>query len=236
MSQRTAILLGIFLMCSALAVPAPPEVKSTELDGTVIDMNGARLPKADIDAVSIRGEKYVTQTTDDGTYAFLVPPGVYRIRASRSGFCEARRAAVALTGQATLKFNFQLFICPYLDVKPSDDSTYVPMADPTPRYHVEEVGPVIPNGLRPLISYGKRESEGNSIHYSSLVIDSRQFPVIYTYDLITVTADNLVYSTMDSSLRGAGHVVWQDAAGITQYASAIEISFESYKPRIKIEK
>ncbi len=47
--------------------------ESTELDGTVVDMNGARLPKAVVDAVSIRGEKYVTQTADDGTSGFLVP-------------------------------------------------------------------------------------------------------------------------------------------------------------------
>src|ERR1700728_1421890 len=150
--RRTAIVLGMFFMWATGSDSF--SVKSTELDGIVIDMNGARLSKADVDAVSIHGEKYVTQTADDGSYAFLVPPGVYRLRASRSGFCEERRAMIALRGQGKLEFNFQLFICPYVDLKPSDDSTYVPMADPSPRYHGEEVGPTAPSGLRPLISYG----------------------------------------------------------------------------------
>jgi hypothetical protein len=47
--------------------------ESTELDGTVVDMNGTPLPKADVDAVSMHGKKFVTQTADDGTYGFLVP-------------------------------------------------------------------------------------------------------------------------------------------------------------------
>jgi hypothetical protein len=109
------------------------------------------------------------------------------------------------------------------------------MANPTPRYHVEEVAPVSPNGPTPLVAYGKRETDGTAVHYSALLIDTRQFPVIYTYNTLTVKADEMVYSTLDSLIHATGHVVSHDGQA-TQNGSSIQISFDCYNPKIKLEK
>jgi hypothetical protein len=43
------------------------------------------------------------------------------------------------------------------------NGAHLPKADvdavTTPRYHFEEVDPLTPNGLKPLISYGKRKTK-----------------------------------------------------------------------------
>ena len=131
-----------------------------------------------------------------------------------------------------------MLVCPIEDFEGPRQDFETPQAaapDSTPRYHDDELGPVTPNGLSPLISYGKRETETSSVRYSGLAIKGRELPVIYTYDVLTVKADRVVYSRLDSSIRGTGHVVWQDG-GTTQNGSAIEISFECYKPKIRFEK
>lgn len=110
----------------------------------------------------------------------------------------------------------------------------MPITDPTPRNRVEEVGPVTANGLRPLISYGKRETKGISVHYSGLVIDARKFPAIYTYDRLTVKADEMDYSTLDSSIHAIGRIVLEH--GHSRKGSSIQLSFDCYNPKIKLGK
>jgi len=239
MIRRTASLLGIVAGCSLLlTAPAAIAQTETELDGLVTEVNNAAVPGAGLETVGTDGRKFVTRTASDGTYAFSVPPGVYRIRVVRTGFCDALRAPVALAGQKQLRFDFQLLVCPIEDFEGPRQDFETPQAaapDSTPRYHDDELGPVTPNGLRPVVSYGKRETGTSSVRYSSLAINGRQLPVIYTYDLLTIKADNMVYSALDSSIRATGHVVWQDG-GTTRNGSVIEISFECYKPKITFEK
>ena len=220
----------------SFAASGSERLKSTELDGVVTDLNDTRVLMAEVEAVDTKYKKFVTETDSEGTFAFLVPPGVYRIRAAREGYCESRRAPVAVTGQKSLKFSFQLIGCPTVDYKPSDDdlTNYTPRPEPSPRYHYDDVRPVTSDGLWPVVSYGKREPEGTSIRYSSLVVGTRKFPVIYTFNMLTVKADDMVYSTLDSSIHATGHVVWETDR-TSQSGSAIRISFQGDKPKVNLE-
>jgi hypothetical protein len=62
-----------------------------------------------------------------------------------------------------------------------------------------------------------------------------KYPVIYAYDLVTVQADEMVYSKPDSSIRGSGHVRWQNQRE-SKNGSAFSISFRNNEPRFELTK
>jgi len=236
--QLLTLGLAVIVMTSLSATRASiPSTEATELSGTVTDVNGSRIQAAGLEALGVDGRKFVTETSDDGVYAFLVPSGVYSLRAIRPGFCEARRGFILLADQKTLTFDFQLLTCEQVTpaTRSADDlRPETPYVEVHPRYHYDELRPVAANGLRPLISYGTRENTESSTTYSGVKIDSRLFPVVYTYDLLSVKADEMVYSK-DGSVHGAGHVVWQDQTN-SENGTAIDITFPNGKPKVHLKR
>jgi|HubBroStandDraft_1064217.scaffolds.fasta_scaffold418087_1 hypothetical protein len=65
------VFLGITLTCFVIEKSESNRDESTELDGTVVDMNGAHPPKADVDAVTT--PRYHVQEVDPLTPNRLRP-------------------------------------------------------------------------------------------------------------------------------------------------------------------
>ena len=100
MGSMTKGLLWVAL-CSALAFS---QSKTTAvLNGTILDPSGGAIPSAKVLLTSsVTGSKQETQTDGEGVYRFpLVTPGIYELRAEKTGFSTAVRKSVEITvGQA----------------------------------------------------------------------------------------------------------------------------------------
>lgn len=105
MSRRFSISLLILVMLSAMPLIAQEQTSSIE--GTVADASGAALPGVTIEAVSNRGQKYITQTDGSGKYRFpSIPPGNYTVTGMLAGMEPASvrnvNAALGATPKADL--------------------------------------------------------------------------------------------------------------------------------------
>ncbi len=100
MGSMTKGLLWVAL-CSALAFS---QSKTTAvLNGTILDPSGGAIPSAKVILTSsVTGSKQETQTDGEGVYRFpLVTPGIYELRAEKTGFSSAVRKSIEITvGQA----------------------------------------------------------------------------------------------------------------------------------------
>ncbi len=203
--------------------------------GTVVDAMQASITDAEVN-LSGNGGKYQVETTSDGTYTVSVEPGMYEIRVRRPGFCDARRAMFILNSGARVELDFQLLACAIVDnmYNVTDGSPLPPPPVLHDRYQFQLLDPIKPSGLRPLVSFGDRREGGDLVLYSQLNLLDRYFPVVYTYDLLTIRADSLAYSRKDSSITATGNVVCQDGKG-TRRGSRIRVIFDKGEPQINLK-
>src|SRR5581483_6078223 len=77
------------------------------LSGTVVDASQHPIPNATI--TFIGSQTIAAQSTSDGTFSVLLPPGLYRVVATAKGFEIARRDSVLVGDQA---MNVQIKLLP----------------------------------------------------------------------------------------------------------------------------
>ncbi len=103
------LLSGVLLVFSAIVLAQT----TGNIEGKVTDMSGATLPGATVEATSssLQGAR-VGVTEADGVYRFPgVPPGVYSIKSSLSGFDPVEETVhVALDATATLDLKMRLSV------------------------------------------------------------------------------------------------------------------------------
>lgn len=88
------------------------------LDGTILDPSGGVIPSAKVTLTNTEtGSKADTLTDGEGIYRFpLVNPGLYEIRAEKSGFSSAVRKGITLTVGQSATLSVQLAIGQTSDV------------------------------------------------------------------------------------------------------------------------
>jgi outer membrane receptor protein involved in Fe transport len=100
-SPRLTKLLGLVVILAALSVTAFAQSQATtgNIEGRVLDPNGAAIPNATITATSQQTGLVKTTTTDDeGTYRLiLLPPGTYNVRTTAQGFAPTDSNGVIVT-------------------------------------------------------------------------------------------------------------------------------------------
>jgi hypothetical protein len=92
----TVLVLGAWLLTET----APPVVRSSGLDGRVVDETGAALGGATVVLESLGGA-VVRQAQSDAAGGFrlwAVPPGEYRMRVELLGFGSVTRGSVSVPG------------------------------------------------------------------------------------------------------------------------------------------
>jgi hypothetical protein len=100
----------LFLLASWCTVPASGQQFQGSMTGVVKDQTGAVIPGAQVTVVE-QGTGFTRsgQTLQDGSYNIpLLPPGEYRVKASRRGFRTSVQGPFTLLVNAHLKINFQL--------------------------------------------------------------------------------------------------------------------------------
>src|SRR5688572_21340478 len=100
--------LVLIALLLALALGAVAQETTGSIQGTVKDENGAVIPNV---TIAVKGtQRTVTGVTNDGgEYTFTsLPPGLYSVEVSATGFGPLRRENVPVELGRTLQVNFEM--------------------------------------------------------------------------------------------------------------------------------
>ncbi|MHB8526681.1 MAG: carboxypeptidase-like regulatory domain-containing protein [Candidatus Acidiferrales bacterium] len=204
-----------------------------ESSGTVKDVIGARIVGASVEFTS-KTSHYSLTTGSDGTYSARLTPGIYSVTATKASFCDGHRASFSIVANQKVEIDFVL---PY-NMQASDGG--FPRAAGC--YNEDEPSMPRQGELRPLVLYGDREEKSSGeIVYSSLKRCVREYqsdtteeryPAIFTYDLLTLKADTLIFKPRDKSITGIGNVTLQNGTE-TQRGSTMTIRFRDGRREVK---
>lgn len=211
--------------CIALVflVPLPAGLGAdvvAKVDGVLVDINDARIWNGKLtfrDGV----HEYSTQTRRDGTYSIELKPGTYAMDVRSNGFCNLRRAAFILEKHATVQFNMQMWVCP----TDTEFIQYIEFEE-VPHTH-----------LKPLVLYAKKDLQGGLPRFRGphAVDDGtrhpRQYPAIFTFNILTVQAEEIVYDSTKHLLSAFGSVHWQDADNSGTSAN-VQIKLDGLRPSL----
>ena len=108
-SRVASVATFVFLLL-ATAVSALAQDNSGSLQGKVKDEKGAGIPGAEVTATSPALVRPQTVTTDSqGSYVFSsLPPGVYSVTASQTGFSSVKTEEIKLVVGSQLKLDLEL--------------------------------------------------------------------------------------------------------------------------------
>lgn len=213
------VLLGVvFNGNSPVGLPAQQSDHAT-VSGLVQDVNGAFVTNADLD-LDAAHTTYRVQTKSRGTYSIELPPGMYSMEIKHYGFCGMRRSEFILKPYAVVHFQTDLRVCP-------SDSV-------NSKFSYEDLAAVPNSSLRPLILYGEKTPKGSGWKYTGPVLEAiGTYPVVFTYNLLTITADSLIYDPKAQSVAASGHVAFQDGKTV-QKGSSFEVTLSGSYPTGKL--
>ena len=110
--RRIAVVVGIVGMICMAGVSDGQTAQTGALGGTASDPSGNVLPGVSVSVTNTAtGQVRTTATQGDGRYMVpLLPPGSYKVEATRSGFKTAtiEQVRVSITETATLNFKMQV--------------------------------------------------------------------------------------------------------------------------------
>lgn len=227
----TAALLGLSIVASL-----SHSLETAQVTGLITDAAGAGVPRASV-FFSSAGKKSTVVTDSYGTYAVHLQPGMYEMYVKAWGFYDMRRAAFSVAAGTKVNFDFKLLTAVISDPVTTGrtdvtEPPNAPISDPY-NYQQELLEFPIDNNARPLVLFGSREQHEGEILFRGLARDGKQLPVVYTYDLLTVSSETLTYFSKDGSVRGSGDVAFEDGQH-ARHGSRIDISFHDGKPEVKL--
>ena len=190
--------------CTALLLLVPLSVGSkeavaTKIEGVVVDITDARIWNATL-TFGTGNRDYRTKTQPDGTYSIELKPGTYSVKAESHGFCTLRRSGFVLQKHTAVQFNLQMWVCP----TEVDFVRYIEFEE-VPHTH-----------LKPLVLYGESDfRSGQQLFKGPNTFNDgtghyRQYPAIFTFNLLTVQAKEIKYDSTKHLLSASGNVRWGD--------------------------
>jgi Carboxypeptidase regulatory-like domain len=225
MNFRIGAFAALLVLTGAHQAGPPSQgVGQAIVRGTVTDVSSAGISNAQLRFAS-NGHETIFRSISDGTYAAQLPAGVYTLRVKSPGFCDGRRAEFDARADAEIHFDFTLSVGAVADEHTVDAGGHDTQHDELicdDKW--EELPAPGTNGLKPLVNYGKREETDGSVRYSGHTDAHWQFPPVYMFDLLTIQANTLSYSTRDHSVVGTGSVMLLDGQR-TKNGSRIELAF-----------
>jgi Carboxypeptidase regulatory-like domain/TonB dependent receptor len=111
---RAVLLLGTFVLAVGLLSGRSAWAQTGSITGQVLDQAGAVIPNATVTATSgSTGVSQTVTTSSAGLYNFAtLPPALYTVTASATGFATVTKDHVTLNVAATLPLNFNLAVGP----------------------------------------------------------------------------------------------------------------------------
>ena len=205
--------LGILVFESG-SLAQPADKPSAEVKGVVTDIHDSRVQKA-ILIFEGGGQTHRVETGEDGAYAIRLKPSTYAVSTTHYGFCGFRRAAFIAKKDSQIRFDFQLWVCP---------------SDGYGKINDIELQPVPHTRLKPLVLYGETQMEGTMQTFTGAVL-SEKYPVVFTYNLLTVRANQLSYDPRKQLLWANGNVVWQNRVDKGS-GESVQIWLNEPEPRV----
>jgi len=213
-------------MLSQFAAPMSSGQQLAEVVGTVQDATGVSIRVgATVEFVSQRTH-YTVTVGDVGGYAQQLTPGTYSVTARARFFCEERRAAFSIAANQKAEFDFILPTAT-MDATPPNDGCYK-----------EDARDLGKGELNPLVLYGARSQKGAEILYSGLKHRSlpqinENYPVVFSYGLLTLQAETLLFDPYAKSITAVGDItLWNEAQ--KQRASKMRIEFAKDAPVVTV--
>lgn len=202
------------VICSLSSFAQPLDKSVADVKGAVTDVNDGRVARA-ILVFESGGQSYRVETGEDGAYEIRLKPNTYTVSITHFGFCRSRRAAFVAKKGSQINFDFQLWVCP---------------SDAYGKYNFVELEPVSHTHLKPLILFGDARPEGTSQIFTGAVL-TEKYPVVLTYNLLTLRAKQLTYEPSKHLLWAEGAVEWQD--GTTEGTDKnVQIWLDGPEPRV----
>lgn len=205
--------------------------------GIVTDTNGGAIAGATVTFAG-PGGRHAVHAGPDGRYAIDLAPGLYQPVATEAYWCDSPRAEFLSRPQEKLQLDFEMVLANMVMIH----SVQTDLRDrPAPAqaerdyecYKTEQLAPIGNTGLRPLVLYGSREKQDRSVAYLGLKNRGNQYPAEFLFDQVVLKADRLDYSPGESTIKGAGHVMWQSSE-TTRRGSQIKVAFETGRFRADI--
>jgi hypothetical protein len=206
------VLASLCVSTRAGTIQGGPAQSAAHIIGIVTDSDGGRIANVEIDFTGVQGRRRTT-TTDKGSYTIDLAPGVYAAEIASSNFCRLRRGKFLATSTSEIKIDFQLWVCA------SDAS-----------YNFVELDSVKNTDLRPLVLYGSVRQAGDKQIFTGATM-GRIYPVVFTFNLLTVEADELTYDRTEHVITARGNVSWQDGKA-SDSALQLSVKLDGLKPRL----
>jgi hypothetical protein len=217
MSIKAAPLCIALSLLAVLPLGAAPETGGT-VEGVVSDITGARIRSATL-TFENGVHKYTAQTRPDGTYSIKLKSGTYLVSVESSGFCTIRRGAFLLQKHSSLRFNFEMWVCP-------SDAEFIRFA---------ELNVVPHTHLKPLVQFGREDFEGDLQRFRGPSTNNdgtghaRKYPAVFTFNLFRVQADVILYNPSTRLLIASGNVAWEEGTE-TGTGATIEFRLDGLQP------
>ena len=164
------------------------------------DINHARIVNATVALRNSSSAEFTAKSQEDGTYVAVLKPGTYTMEVRSRGFCILRRGGFSLTDRSVVQFESQMWVCP-------TDIRFVEYA---------ELEQVPRTRLKPLVLYGKEETAGKLMRFTGpYAFDDgtghrRQYSTIFTFNLVTLSADEIMYDPANRTITATDNVSWRD--------------------------
>ena len=98
--SRNLLVLGLLVLAiSSVGLPAAAQDTAAEMAGAVLDSSGGAIPHVHL-TITNEGTSLTKQTDSDGTGAYVfreLPPGIYTLSVSASGFTSFVQNGIQLT-------------------------------------------------------------------------------------------------------------------------------------------
>lgn len=214
-----------------------------EMSGIVTDITGARIQGAKI-IIEGKHTKYTLTTAEDGTYRTAIPSGTYRAKVISRGFCIAQREAFVVASSSSIVFDFILVVCPIVNKVIVTEGRYESETDSYQFPYREETFGIDSsrNQFKLVIQFGERQFIGNktieytgfksSITYSEGETLSRHLGASARYNLLTIHADKIRFSTKLQTLEAIGNAIILDGKKSIK-AARIYVKFQTGEPIIE---
>jgi len=253
MKIKIAPNIVLLFVANAMAFAALHHQSSTaqvtgQLSGTVVDINEARVSGATV-TVEGEGVTRTVATAEDGTYKTELPVGTYRIKATRTGFCPARRAPFRAVSSTSTILNFTVIPCPIVNDINIKNGQFIGETDHYKDPFKEETLSLTDLAGAPLellVRYGSRREDQNTVEYRGAVVGydehaktptgsvrcEKYLGVSVSYDSLMIRADKVRLDPKTFRLEAEENVVVEEGEHIS-YAKRIEVEFRSGHPIIK---
>ena len=219
MKVRASLFCVLLSLLTVRPTGSMPETEGS-VEGVITDILDARIS----DGTLIFGAgttEYTAQTRADGTYSIKLKPGTYQVTISSRNFCTVRRAAFVLQNHFTLRLNFQMWVCP-------TDTQFIQFT---------ELAEVSNTHLKPIIQFAQEDMRGELRIFRGPYTDNdgtghpRKYPAVFTFNLLTVQADVLLYSSSRHLLTATGNASWENGS-VTGTGQSVEIELVGFTPRL----